>query len=111
MSWDKTVQENYLIKSLKRKLKGVRQARKRDIAKLEKKLKNVTEDYQRIVNDLLDKNLDSQYRYQLFLYFEIKDKLIDSGKITRDDWVQVVKEASDFYKTLHEKEDFVDMDW
>ena len=41
MSWDKTVQENYLIKSLKRKLKGVRQARKRDIAKLEKKLKSV----------------------------------------------------------------------
>lgn len=111
MSWDKTVQENYLIKSLKRKLKGVRQARKRDIAKLEKKLKYITEDYYRIINDLLDKNLDSQYRYQLFLYFEIKDKLIDSGKITRDDWVQVVKEASDFYKTLHEKEDFVEMDW
>lgn len=111
MSWEKTVQENYLIKSLKRKLKGVRQARKRDIAKLEKKLKSVTDNYHRIINDLLDKNLDSQYRYQLFLYFEIKDKLIDSGKITRDDWVQVVKEASDFYKTLHEKEDFVEMDW
>lgn len=111
MSWEKTVQENYLIKSLKRKLKGVRQARKRDIAKLEKKLKSVTDNYQRIINDLLDKNLDSQYRYQLFLYFEIKDRLVDSGKITRDDWVKVVKEASDFYKTLHEKEDFVEMDW
>lgn len=111
MSWDKTVQENYLIKNLKRKLKGVRQARKRDIAKLEKKLKYVIDDYQRIVNDLLDKNLDAQYRYQLFLYFEIKDRLIDSGKITRDDWNQVVKETSDLYRTIHEKEDFTEMDW
>lgn len=111
MSWDKTVQENYLIKNLKRKLKGVRQARKRDIAKLEKKLKSVTDNYHRIVNDLLDKNLDSQYRYQLFLYFEIKDKLIDSGKLTRDEWTQVVWEASRKYRALHEKEDFTEMDW
>lgn len=111
MSWDKTVQENYLIKNLKRKLKGVRQARKRDIAKLEKKLKSVIDNYQIIVNNLLDKNLDSQYRYQLFLYFEIKDRLIDSGKITRDEWAQVVWEASRKYKTLHEKEDFTEMDW
>lgn len=111
MSWDQTVQENYLIKNLKRKLKGVRQARKRDIAKLEKKLKAVTDNYQVIVNNLLDKNLDSQYRYQLFLYFEIKDKLIDSGKLTRDEWAQVVWEASRKYKAIHEKEDFTEMDW
>jgi hypothetical protein len=111
MSWDQTVQENYLIKSLKRKLKGVRQARKRDIAKLEKKLKYVTDDYQRIVNDLLDKNLDSQYRYQLFLYFEIKDKLIDSGKLTRDEWTQTVWDASRKYRAIHEKENFTEMDW
>lgn len=111
MSWDKTVQENHLIKSLKRKLEGVRQARKRDIAKLEKKLKSVTNDYQRIVNNLLDRSLDSQYRYQLFLYFEIKDKLIDSGKITRDEWTQTVWEASRKYKAIHEKEDFTEMDW
>lgn len=111
MSWNKTVQENHLIKSLKRKLKGVRQARKRDIAKLEKKLKFVTDDYQRIVNNLLDRSLDSQYRYQLFLYFEIKDKLIDSGKITRDEWTQMVWDVSRKYKAIHEKEDFTEMDW
>lgn len=111
MSWDQTVQENYLIKNLKRKLKGVRQARKRDIAKLEKKLKSVTDDYQRIINNLLDRSLDSQYRYQLFLYFEIKDKLIDSGKLTRDEWTQMVWEASRKYKAIHEKEDFTEMDW
>ena len=111
MSWDQTVQENYLIKNLKRKLKGVRQARKRDIEKLEKKLKSITNDYQRIVNNLLDRSLDSQYRYQLFLYFEIKDKLIDSGKLTRDEWTQVVWEASRKYKAIHEKEDFTEMDW
>ena len=111
MSWDKTVRENYLIKSLQRKLKGVRQARKRDVAKLEKKLKSITNDYQRIVNDLLDRNLDSQYRYQLFLYFEIKDKLIDSGKLTRDEWTQVVWDASRKYKAIHEKENFTEMDW
>lgn len=111
MDLDKTVQENYLIKSLKRKLKGVRQARKRDIAKLEKKLKSTTNDYHRIVNTLLDRSLDSQYRYQLFLYFEIKDKLIDSGKITRDEWTQMVWEASRKYKDIHEKENFTEMDW
>ena len=111
MSCDKTVQENDLIKSLKRKLKGVRQARKRDIAKFEEMLKSVTDNYQRIVNDLLDKNLDSQYRYHLFLYFEIKDKLVDSGKITRDDCTHTVWEASRKYRALHEKDDFVEMDW
>ena len=111
MDLNKTVQENYLIKSLKRKLKGVRQARKRDIAKLEKKLKSITNDYQRIVNNLLDRSIDSQYRYQLFLYFEIKDKLIDSGKITRDEWTHVVWEASRKYKAIHEKENFTEMDW
>lgn len=88
-------------KSLKRKLKGVRLARKRDAEKAKETLDWFVDKMSRSLKSTQSKKVTAMTIYLKFLLDEIMEQLIETGKINLGDWIDADDSAHKKWKEMH----------
>ena len=88
-------------KSLKRKLEGVRLARKRDAEKAKENLDWFVDQMSRSLKSAQAKKVAAMSIYLKFLLDEIMEQLIETGKINLGDWIDADDAAHKKWKEMH----------
>ena len=91
-------------KSLLRKLKGVREARVRDLAKADERLRNCICTSNSIIRSLLDKKAETRADRLSFIFWHIRNALVES-KLTTTEWEDFYLSAINEYTRKHKKRD------
>ena len=93
------------VESLKKKLKGVRLARKRDEEKARERLDWFMEQMAQSLKCAQSKKVAAMITYLKFLLDGIKEELIATGKISLGDWIDADDAAHKKWKNEVEKKD------
>lgn len=89
--------------SLLRKLKGVRAARVRDLAKADERLRKEIVSSSGIIQSLLDKKTKTQVDRLNFVFWHLSNYLVESGKITQSEWEGLYLAALNEYARKHKQ--------
>lgn len=91
--------------SLLRKLKGVRAARTRDLAKADERLRNSITTSSSLIQSLLDKKAETRADRLSFIFWWLRYNWVESGKMTQSEWDGAYLAAVDEYAKRHRKGD------
>lgn len=91
-------------KSLLRKLKGVRAARTRDLAKADERLRKEITASSSIIQSLLDRRAEARADRVDFVLWHLSNNLVESGKLTQSEWEGLFLAALNEYTRMHKKE-------
>lgn len=88
---------------LLRKLKGVRAARVRDLAKADERLRNEIASSSSIIQSLIDRKAETRADRLDFIFWHLRNALVES-KLTQSEWEDFYLAAVDAYTRKHKKE-------
>lgn len=91
-------------KSLLRKLKGVRVARARDLAKADERLRNCINTSSSVIRSLIDRKAETRADRLDFIFWWLSHNWIESGKMTQSEWEGAYLAAVNEYTRKHKKE-------
>lgn len=89
--------------SLLRKLKGVRAARTRDLAKADERLRNCITTSSSVIQSLIDKKAETRADRLDFIFWWLSHNWIESGKMTQSEWEGAYLAAVNEYTRKHRK--------
>ena len=89
--------------SLLRKLKGVRAAKVRDLAKADERLRNCINTSSSVIQSLLDKKAETRADRLDFILWHLSNNLVESGKLTQNEWEGAYLAALNEYTRMHRK--------
>ena len=90
--------------SLLKKLKGVRAARERDLAKADEQLRKCIATASEVIQSLVDKKAETRADRLDFILWHLSNNLVESGKLSRSEWEGVYLAALNAYTRKHKKE-------
>lgn len=90
--------------SLLKKLKGVRAARTRDLAKADERLRNCISTASEVIQSLVNKKAETRADRLDFILWHLSNNLVESGKLTQSEWEGVYLAALNAYTRRHKKE-------
>lgn len=90
-------------KILLRKLKGVRAARVRDLAKADERLRNCIATSSSVIQSLVDRRAETRADRLDFILWHIRNALVES-ELTRSEWEDYYLSALNAYTRKHRKE-------
>lgn len=90
-------------KSLLRKLKGVRAARERDLAKADERLRNCINTSSSVIQSLIDRKAETRADRLDFIFWWLSHNWIESGKMTQSEWEGAYLAAVNAYTRMHRK--------
>lgn len=90
--------------SLLKKLKGVREARTRDLAKADERLRKEIASSSSIIQSLLDKKAETRADRLDFILWHIRNALVES-KLTQSEWEDYYLSALNDYKRKYKKKE------
>lgn len=91
-------------KSLLKKLKGVREARTRDLAKADERLHKCIATAGEVIQSLVDKKAETRADRLDFILWHLSHNLVESGKLTQGEWEGIYLAALNEYTRMHKKE-------
>lgn len=89
--------------SLLRKLKGVRAARVRDLAKANARLHNCITTFSCNIQSLIDRKAETRADRLDFIFWWLRHNWIESGKMTQSEWEGAYLAAVNEYTKMHRK--------
>ena len=90
-------------KSLLKKLKGVRAARLRDLAKADERLRHCINTSSNVIRALVDKKAETRADRLDFILWHLSDTLVTSGKLSQSEWEDAYSAALNEYTKMHKR--------
>lgn len=89
--------------SLLRKLNGVRAARKRDQVNAHARLSNSITTFSSVIQSLVDRKAEARADRLSFIFWHLRNALVESGKLTQSEWEGLYLAALNEYTRKHKR--------